>query len=107
MRDYEEMENEGTFESLLLKKIKDDGFRPIGITLLGGEETIIFKSTMEAQKVSKKYGHEGWFYSFSHFIDAWAAYIDDTLNGDESLAPPVYWIDSNFKERKNDTSRKI
>ena len=47
--DYAEHDAYGTPESHLLKKIKEAGFKPIGITVVLCEETFIFKGLVSSK----------------------------------------------------------
>jgi len=95
-------DNYGTPNSLLLKEVRTAGFKPIGITVLCCEETFIFKGESEAHAAAEKFLPEGWWYGFGTWEDTRQKYVKEMYNGDEDIAPTIYWFDKNFapKERK-------
>lgn len=88
--------NYGTPDSLLLKEVREAGFKPIAITVLMCEETFIFKSEVEAQKAAEKFLPEGWWYGFGSWEDTRHSYVKEVYAGDDDLAPTIYWFDNNF-----------
>jgi len=49
----------GTPDSMLLKQVITAGFKPIAITVMLCEETIIFKSKVDANAAAEKFLPEG------------------------------------------------
>lgn len=98
---YEISDNYGTPNSLMLKQVREAGFKPIGITVMICEETFIFKSDEEAQKAAEKFLPEGWWYGFGSWDDTRNKYVKDMYNGIEDDAPIVYWLDKNFEPKEN------
>ena len=99
---FEEQDNYGTPNSLLLKKIIEAGFKPIAITIMAVEETFVFKTEKEANEASEKFMPEGWWYPFSEWDKTRKWYVKTFYGGDETLAPPVYWLDKNFKPKDSE-----
>ena len=92
-------DNYGTPNSVLLKEVQEAGFKPIGITVLMCEETFIFKGNKEAKDAAEKFLPEGWWYGFSDWEETRKEYVKEYYNGDEDLAPIVYWLDKNFESK--------
>lgn len=92
----------GTPNSALLKKVKEAGFKPIGITVMLCEETFIFKGKTEAEAAWKMFANEGWWYGFSEFIDSRKEYVKKMYEGDENAAAQIHWLDKNFEPKNND-----
>lgn len=89
-------DNYGTPNSLLLKEVREAGFKPIGITVLMCEETFIFKGKEEAQRAWEKFKPEGWWYDFGSWEDTRKEYVKEIYGGNEEDAPTIYWLDPNF-----------
>ena len=99
--EYEKIsENYGTPNSVLLKKVREAGFKPIGITVLMCEETFIFKGDAEAKAAWEIFKPEGWWYGFGSWEDTRQQYVKDIYGGDEEDAPIVYWLDKNFAPKE-------
>ena len=98
--DYEEFDNVGTPNSALLKKIKQAGFKPIGITIVMCEETFIFKGKTEAENAAKEFLPEGWWYDLIGFEETRQEYVKKFYDGNEEIAPTIYWLDKNFEPKK-------
>jgi hypothetical protein len=90
-------ERYGTDKSYWLQQIKDEGFNPVGITVMTCEETIIMKTQEEIDAAWKIFKPEGWWYT----VDQWEAtreeYVRDCYDGVEADAPRVYCLDDNYK----------
>ena len=89
----------GTPDSLFLKEVRDAGFKPIAITVMICEETLVFKTEEEAQRAADKFLPEGWWYGLSAFDVSREEYVKEMYGGDEDQAPIVYWLDDNFKPK--------
>lgn len=99
--DLQEIHNGyGTPNSVLLKSIREAGFKPIGITVVICEETFIFKGKEEAEAAAKMFLPEGWWYDFGSWEDTRKEYVKEFYGGDEEAAPLVYWLDKNFAPRE-------
>lgn len=94
-------DNYGTPDSVLLKEVKEAGFKPIGITVVMCEETFIFKGEPEAKEASEKFLPEGWWYGFGAWEDTRIEYVKKFYGGIEENAPIVYWLDENFAPKKS------
>ncbi len=88
--------NYGTDASELLADVRKAGFKPIGITVMACEETFIFKGMKEAIDAANMFMPEGWWYDFNSYLDAREIYVKECYNGNEELAPTVFWLDKNF-----------
>ena len=97
----------GTPESPFLREIRDAGFKPIAITVMICEETIVFRTKEEAQAAAEKFLPEGWWYDLSEFDDSREAYVKEMYGGDEVGAPIVYWLDVNFSPENRKNSENI
>lgn len=93
-------ESYGKPNSILLKKVIAAGFKPIGITVMMCEETFIFKGNFDAERASKLFLPEGWWYGLSNFYRDYDKYIHDNYNGDYEMGPTVYWLDENYEPKK-------
>lgn len=89
----------GTPESPLLKQVRDAGFNPVGITIHMCEETFIFKGKQEAEDAANKFLPEGWWYDFSSWTETRNEYVKKFYEGDDDLAPTIYWLDKNFEPK--------
>lgn len=98
--DYKEHDAYGTPDSFLLKKIKEAGFKPIGITVLLCEETFIFKGKQECEAAAEMFLPEGWWYDISSWEETRKEYVKKFYEGDEESAPIVHWLDPNFAPRE-------
>jgi hypothetical protein len=100
--DFEGIDHDtyGTPNSSLLKKIREAGFKPIAITVLLCEETFIFKGKEETQNAADMFLPEGWWYDFSSWVLTREEYVKKFYEGDDDLAPTVYWLDKNFEPKK-------
>jgi len=97
-----EHEGYGTPNSSLLKKIREAGFKPIGITTVICEETFIFKGKQEAQEAADMFLPEGWWYDFASWEETRKEYVKKFYGGDEEAAPTVYWLDPNFAPKSQE-----
>ena len=97
---YGEYNAYGTPDSTLLKKVREAGFKPIGISVILCEETFIFKSEAEAEDAAHIFLPEGWWYGFASWEETRQEYVKEMYGGDEDLAPPVYWLNKNFAPRQ-------
>lgn len=97
---FEISDNYGKPNSVLLKKIREAGFKPIGITVLMCEETFIFKGKAEAQAAWEIFKPEGWWYDFGSWEDTRQKYVKDIYGGNEEDAPTIYWLDKNFAPKE-------
>lgn len=93
---YEISDNYGTPNSVLLKAVREAGFKPIGITVLMCEETFIFKDKMQATAAWEIFKPEGWWYGFGDWEETRQQYVKDIYGGNEEDAPIIYWLDFNF-----------
>jgi hypothetical protein len=98
----EEMEENfdayGTPDSVLLKLVREAGFKPIGITVMMCEETFIFKGRKEAKEAWKMFAPEGWWYGLDDFWKDWEDYHKQMGNYDrDEVDDAIYWLDKNFK----------
>lgn len=84
--------NYGTDKSLLLKDIRNAGFKPIGITVMLCEETFIFETIEECEKAAKMFLPEGWWYDLETFKKERTEYIDMFYSGDETIAANIFWL---------------
>ena len=91
----------GTPNSVLLKKVRDAGFKPIAITVVICEETFIFKGKKEAEDASKMFLPEGWWYDFAGWEETRKEYVKKFYEGIEDDAPTVYWLDQNFAPKED------
>jgi len=90
----------GTPDSILLKLVKEAGFKPVGITVMMCEETFIFKGSKEANKAAKMFLPEGWWYGLSQFWDDWDSYLQQMdIYDNEEAEEAIYWLDPNFKPK--------
>jgi hypothetical protein len=96
---WEEHLNFGTDKSFLLKKVREAGFKPNGITILMCEETFIFKGSDEANKAWELFKPEGWWYDLNSWNKTREEYVNKNYYGDEELAPTIYWLDGNFRPK--------
>ena len=92
----------GTPSSMLLKEVKEAGFKPVGITVMMCEETFIFRGEKEANEAWKKFRPEGWWYSYADFINARKDYVKNFHNNDPTEAAQIFWLDRNFEGKNND-----
>ncbi|MFW6247158.1 MAG: hypothetical protein ACOC22_03250 [bacterium] len=92
-------DNYGKPTSLLLEKVKNAGFHPIGITVMMCEETFIFKGKSEANEAAEMFLPEGWWYGLDDFYKDYDKHIHDTYQGDYEMGPIIYWLDKNFEPR--------
>jgi len=90
----------GTPTSALLQQVREAGFKPIGITVLLCEETFIFKNNGDAQRAAEQFLPEGWWYGLADFRNTYDKEVKKFHNGDEDMAPLVYWLDENFAPKK-------
>jgi hypothetical protein len=96
---YEIYDNYGTPNSFLLKEVIEAGFKPIGITVLMCEETFIFRSKKESEEAGAMFLPEGWWYDFGSWEATRENYVKEFYGGDKDIAPTIYWLDINFKEK--------
>jgi hypothetical protein len=99
--DYREHDAYGTPESVLLKKVREAGFKPIAITVLLCEETFVFKGKQECQAAADKFLPEGWWYDFDAWEKTREEYVKKFYDGNEDEAPMVYWLDPNFAPKED------
>ena len=91
----------GTPDSMLLKMVREAGFKPVGITTMMCEETFIFKGNAEADKAAKMFMPEGWWYGLSGFWTDWDVYqkqmgIYEIDEADDA----IHWLNETFKPRR-------
>jgi hypothetical protein len=86
----------GTPESSLLKKVREAGHKPIAITVILCEETFIFKNKWDAEAAAAMFLPEGWWYDLNSWHQTREEYVKKFYEGDDDLAPTVYWLDNNF-----------
>jgi len=98
--DYTEYDAQGTPDSFLLKRVREAGFKPIGITTIICEETFIFKSKQECAAAAKMFPPEGWWYDFAGWEETRKEYVKIFYAGDDDIAPTIYWLDFNFTPKK-------
>lgn len=97
----EEMDVYGTPDSVLLKMVREAGFKPIGITLMMCEETFIFKGNKEAKEAWEMFSPEGWWYGLASFWKEWDDYHKQMGNYDhEEVDSAIHWLDKNFEPKK-------
>jgi hypothetical protein len=90
----------GTPDSYLLKLVREQGFKPIGITTMMCEETFIFKGSKEASEAWEKFKPEGWWYGLSDFWKDWDDYLELMGEHDKKEADSViHWLDENYRPR--------
>lgn len=90
----------GTPESQLLKKIMEAGFKPIAITVLACEETFIFQGSADVDKAWELFKPEGWWYTLDEWVEVYNEEIKKLYNGDENLAPKIFWLDENYAPKE-------
>ena len=84
-------------ENDLYKRVVAAGFKPIGMTVMMGEETFIFKSSEEAKEAWARFMPDGWWYGFSDFIDAEKRYLKDLSDiGIHDKQLNILWFDENY-----------
>lgn len=86
-------------DTWLLDKVRNAGFKPIGMTVMICEETFIFKTKKEAESAWEIFKPEGWWYDIGTFIDARKKYVDEAYKGREEDAPIIYWFDKNYEPK--------
>lgn len=91
-------DNYGKDTSLLLKKIQDENFNPIAVTVMMCEETFVFKTDEEAKKASEKFLPEGFWYGLDQFIIDRIDYVKEIYDGKSYAASPIYWLDKIFEQ---------
>lgn len=91
-------ERYGTDRSYWLEVIKQKGFKPIGITVMACEETIIMETQEELDAAWEMFGPEGWWYLASNWEETRDWYVKENYEGVEVNAPRVYCLDERFKE---------
>jgi hypothetical protein len=90
----------GTPDSILLKHVREQGFKPIGITVMMCEETFIFKGQKEAKEAWEMFKPEGWWYGLSDFWKDWEDYHKQMGNHNrEEVDDAIHWLDPNFKPK--------
>jgi hypothetical protein len=92
----------GTPSSILLKEVREAGFKPIGISIIMCEETFIFKGEKEAEEAWKKFKPEGWWYSYANFVDSRRDYVKKYHDGDPTEAAQIFWLDKNFEGKEDE-----
>lgn len=96
----EEMDVYGTPDSVLLKMVREQGFKPIGITIMMCEETFIFKGTKEAKEAWEMFKPEGWWYGLGDFWKDWDDYLKQMGEYDyEEADVAIHWLDKNFEPK--------
>jgi len=85
-------ERYGTDKSYWLQEIIDAGFKPLGITVMLCEETIIMETKEEIDKAFEQFQPEGWWYTREDFDKSRKGYVKKFYDGDEVKAPKVYWL---------------
>lgn len=90
-------ERYGTDKSYFLEEIRAKGFKPIGITVMIAEETIIFETKEETDAAAKMFLPEGWWYVIDEWEKTRSEYVEKFYKDDKSKAPVVYCLDEKFK----------
>lgn len=90
-------ERYGTDKSYWLEQIKAKGFKPVGITVMTCEETIIMETKEEIEKAWEIFKPEGWWYTIDQWEETRTKYIKDMYNGVEEDAPLVYCLNDKYK----------
>ena len=85
-------DNYGKPTSLLLEKVKSQGFKPIAITIMMCEETFVFETESEANKAANMFLPEGWWYELEQFQIEFDKYIQENYNSDYDKGPKVHWL---------------
>ena len=93
--DYDE--RYGTDKSYWLQEIIDKGFKPVGITVMICEETIIMETTKEIEEAWKIFKPEGWWYTVTEWEKRREEYVKTMYKGDEDKAPLVYCLNDKYK----------
>lgn len=88
----------GTDKSYWLEDIKSEGFKPLGITVMVCEETIIMETQEECDKAWEIFKPEGWWYTVDQWEKVRQDYIKDMYDGDETKGPKVYCLDEKYKD---------
>lgn len=86
--------NYGTDKSCFLQAVIKSGHKPLAITTLLAEETLLFNTEDEALKAAEEFLPEGWYYGLDEWETTWKDYVNKFYKGDESKAPKVYWINN-------------
>lgn len=89
----------GTPKSGVLKFIISQGFNPVGITYMMGEETFIFQTIEECNEAADIFMPYGWWYSLDDPSDKnWADtvkwYYKEMCEPFDYTFPEVYWLDN-------------
>lgn len=82
----------GTDKSYWLQDIREKGFKPLGITKMMCEETIILETQEEVDKAWQMFKPEGFWYTKDNWDNARKNYIKDVYKGIDSNGPKVYWL---------------
>jgi len=91
----------GTPDSILLKMVKEAGFKPIAITTMMCKETFVFKGDKEASEAAKMFLPEGWWYGLGGFWKDWDEYLIQMGEHDTEEADSViHWLNKSFEPRK-------
>lgn len=90
----------GTPDSVLLKLVREAGFKPVGITTMMCEETFIFKGDKEASEAAKEFLPEGWWYGLARFWKDWEIYIKENKYESDEVDSLIHWLDKNFEPRR-------
>ena len=93
--------NDGTPDNVMLRMVREAGFKPIGITTMMCEETFIFKGEKEATEAAKMFLPEGFWYGLSGFWKDWDDYmIQMGILDTEEAEEAIHWLNENFKPRR-------
>ena len=87
----------GTDKSYWLQEIIEAGFKPVGITIMICEETIIMETTEEIEKAWEIFKPEGWWYTVEEFQKVRNDYVNKTYSGNYEKAPHVYCLNNKYK----------
>lgn len=92
-------ERYGTDKSYWLEQIKEKGFKPVGITVMACEETIIMETKEEIERAWEIFKPEGWWYTVDQWKKTRKEYVEGAYNGVEEDAPKVYWLEEKYEKR--------
>lgn len=82
----------GTPNSYWLKGVINAGLKPIGITIMICEETLIYETQEEVDKSWEMFKPEGFHHLKETWDDVRKQYVDEIYGGIEENAPTVFWL---------------
>lgn len=82
----------GTIKSYFLQDVISKGIKPIGITVMMCEETLIYETQEELDKSWELFKPEGFHYLKENWEQVRKQYVDDIYNGVDDDAPTVFWL---------------